>query len=125
MPEKYRTPALAPTPTASPSPSIEGLLQAIEAPESYECRTLNEGERRVMRNVALVSDGAARAVDAGEGWSVIVYRRDDGVRDSIVTNGERFNWIGNIGWNGHFQPAGVRLKGGPDAHRAALECLTR
>lgn len=124
VPESVRTAAPpSPTPTASPRPSIEGLMHEIPAPESFSCRALNEAEREVMRNVTTVREGA-RAVDAGEEWSVVAFRTAEGARDSIVTNGQRFNWLG-YRWDGYFRPAGVRLKGGPDAQRAALECTTR
>ena len=75
VPEQYRTPEPATVPTPSPSPSIEGLLSTIPAPESYQCRTATDAEREMVRAVALsVAGKPVRAVDLGEGFAALPNR---------------------------------------------------
>lgn len=118
VPEQYRT--AAPTPT--PTPSATGGIRTIAAPDSVECRTPTDAERAAVGNLARATGGKPmRAVDAGQGWAVVAFWMD-GATHSVITNGERVNWIG-AGWGGYFRPAGVRLQGGEAARLAALRCV--
>lgn len=120
VPEQYRT--AEPASTATPSPSIGGLMHVVPAPDVYECRTLTDSERDAVRRFALTQTGKpVRAVSVGDGWAVVAFWTHDAVY-TIVTNGERANELYDR-WDGYYRAAGVRLQGGPQAQRAALECV--